>query len=56
MNASGLLLKSIFIFPHDEDIIQPIDYEHIPFVVKGTMNMNTFIGTSPSSIPPSQRR
>lgn len=31
MNVSKPLLESIFDFPHDEDIIQPIHYEHIMF-------------------------
>lgn len=31
MNISKPLLESIVIFPHDEDIIQPIHYEHIMF-------------------------
>ena len=29
MNVSKPLLESIVIFPHDEDITQPIHYEHI---------------------------
>jgi len=55
INVSEPLLESIFIFPHDEDIMQPIRYEHINFFVEGAMNMATSTRNSPLQIPPSQR-
>lgn len=54
-NVLEPLLESIFIFPSDEDIMQPIRYENIIFFVEGTMNLATSTGNSPSQIPTSQR-